>query len=51
MLAAAHRKADLEGSPTRPARPPAEFFAAAEAELPEPPVWAGELYLELHRGT
>ncbi|WP_425568184.1 hypothetical protein [Nonomuraea rubra] len=30
---------------------PAEFFAKAEAEYPQPPVWVGELYLELHRAT
>ena len=30
---------------------PAEFFSAAEAEYPHPPVWSGELYLEFHRGT
>lgn len=30
---------------------PADFFAAAEAEYDRPPVWLGELYLELHRGT
>ena len=30
---------------------PVEFFTDAQAELPEPPVWSGELYLEFHRGT
>ncbi|MCF2436398.1 hypothetical protein LV779_26890 [Streptomyces thinghirensis] len=30
---------------------PQAFFAKAEAENPEPPVWVGELYLELHRAT
>ncbi len=30
---------------------PAAFFAEAEAEYPDPPVWSGEMYLELHRGT
>ena len=30
---------------------PADFFAQAQAEYPDPPVWVGELYLELHRGT
>jgi alpha-mannosidase len=30
---------------------PDEFFAAAQAEYPDAPVWSGELYLELHRGT
>lgn len=30
---------------------PHTFFADAERELPDPPVWVGELYLQLHRGT
>ncbi len=30
---------------------PDAFFAAAEAEYPQAPVWSGELYLELHRAT
>lgn len=51
MIAAAHRLSSLEGSPTVRIGSPAEFFAAAEAEYPEPPVWSGEMYLELHRGT
>ena len=51
MLAAAHRTRDLEGSPTVRLARPSEFFAAAAAEYPDPPVWAGELYLEYHRGT
>ncbi|MDO9590526.1 MAG: glycoside hydrolase family 38 C-terminal domain-containing protein, partial [Microcella sp.] len=28
-----------------------DFFAAAEAEYPNAPVWSGEMYLELHRGV
>ena len=51
MLAAAHRKADLEGSPRVRLSDPHTFFEKAEAELVDPPVWAGEMYLELHRGT
>ncbi|HWM58862.1 MAG TPA: glycoside hydrolase family 38 C-terminal domain-containing protein [Pseudonocardia sp.] len=51
MLAAAHRTRSLEGSPTVRIGTPAEFFGAAEAEYPHPPVWSGELYLEFHRGT
>ena len=51
MLAAAARTRSLEGSPTVRIDSPAEFFAAAEAEYPDPPVWSGELYLEFHRGT
>lgn len=51
MLAAARRTASLEGSPTVRLSSPEDFFAAAEAELADPPVWSGELYLEFHRGT
>ncbi|WP_042374961.1 alpha-mannosidase [Streptacidiphilus neutrinimicus] len=51
MLARAERLRDLEGSPRVTVEPPAAFFAAAEAEYPDAPVWVGELYLELHRGT
>jgi alpha-mannosidase len=51
MLAAAERTRSLEGSPTVRITGPAEFFTAAEAEYPDPPVWSGELYLEFHRGT
>jgi alpha-mannosidase len=51
MLAATRRVASLEGSPTVRVDTPESFFTAAEAELPDPPVWTGEMYLELHRGT
>ncbi len=51
MTAAVARTASLEGSPRVVHSTPAEFFETAEAEYPEPPVWAGELYLEFHRGT
>ncbi|GAA0646602.1 glycoside hydrolase family 38 C-terminal domain-containing protein [Kutzneria viridogrisea] len=51
MLEAARRVADLEGSPRVTIEPPARFFAAAEAEYPDAPVWSGELYLEKHRAT
>lgn len=51
MVAAARRAADLEGSPAVRLSSPAAFFAAAEAEYPDPPLWSGELYLEFHRGT
>ena len=51
MIAAAHRTRSLDGSPTVRMATPAEFFAAAREELTAPAVWAGELYLELHRGT
>ncbi|WP_019925609.1 glycoside hydrolase family 38 C-terminal domain-containing protein [Nocardia sp. BMG111209] len=51
MIAKAARLRDLEGSPTVRWQSPADFFDAAEAEYAEPPVWVGELYLELHRAT
>ena len=51
MLARARRTKNLEGSPHVTIQSPAEFFTAAEAEYPSAPVWKGELYLELHRGT
>ncbi|MFI6879897.1 alpha-mannosidase [Streptomyces sp. NPDC050400] len=51
MVAKAARLRSLEGSPTVDWEPPAAFFAKAEAEYPDPPVWVGELYLELHRAT
>ncbi|GAA2094293.1 glycoside hydrolase family 38 C-terminal domain-containing protein [Streptomyces albiaxialis] len=51
MLAKARRMRDLAGAATVTWEKPADFFAAAEAEYPNAPVWAGELYLELHRAT
>lgn len=51
MLAAAHRTADLEGSPKVRVGSAESFFAKAEEEYSALPVWVGEMYLELHRGT
>ncbi|MFI7504008.1 alpha-mannosidase [Streptomyces sp. NPDC049687] len=51
MVAKAARLRDLEGSAAVTWEPPADFFTKAQAEYPEPPVWVGELYLELHRAT
>ncbi|MFL6028374.1 MAG: alpha-mannosidase, partial [Friedmanniella sp.] len=51
MVATAHRLASLEGSPTVTMDSPRAFFDAAAAEYPDPPVWSGEMYLELHSGT
>ncbi|WP_067440301.1 alpha-mannosidase [Nocardioides jensenii] len=52
MVERARRTASLEGSPQVTIESPAEFFTAAEAEYgTAAPVWAGELYLEIHRGT
>ncbi|MBU3063990.1 alpha-mannosidase [Nocardia sp. NEAU-G5] len=51
MIAKAARLRDLEGSPRVAWDSPGAFFARAEAEYEHPPVWVGELYLELHRAT
>ncbi|HET8766787.1 MAG TPA: alpha-mannosidase, partial [Pedococcus sp.] len=51
MLARAARLRDLDGSPRVEVERPDAFFAAAEAEYPDAPIWVGELYLEFHRGT
>ena len=51
MLAQAERTKDLEGSPRVEVAAPRVYFEAAEAEYANPPVWVGELYLELHRAT
>ncbi|WP_225830192.1 glycoside hydrolase family 38 C-terminal domain-containing protein [Streptomyces sp. NK08204] len=51
MVAKAARMRDLEGSARVVWERPADFFTKAQAEYPDPPVWVGELYLELHRGT
>ncbi|MFK0004101.1 alpha-mannosidase [Paenarthrobacter sp. NPDC090522] len=51
MVAAAHRTADLEGSPKVRMGTARDFFLKAEAEYATPPVWVGEMYLEMHRGT
>jgi alpha-mannosidase len=51
MAGRARRLRDLEGSATVRWASPDDFFEAARAELPHPPVWVGELYLELHRAT
>ncbi|MER7985571.1 glycoside hydrolase family 38 C-terminal domain-containing protein [Streptomyces noursei] len=51
MVAKARRLGNLDGSPTVRWEKPGDFFARAAAEYPDAPVWVGELYLELHRGT
>lgn len=51
MVGRARRLADLEGSARVSWEHPDRFFERAAAELPHPPVWVGELYLELHRAT
>lgn len=51
MLESLRRLGGLEGLPRVELEGPQEFFEAAAAESGEWPVWIGELYLELHRGT
>jgi alpha-mannosidase len=51
MLERISRFADLEGAPRVVHSTPDAFFAAAREEYPDAPVWSGELYLEMHRGT
>ena len=51
MMERARRVHDLEGSPLVNIEHPDRFFAEAQAEYSDAPVWSGELYLELHRGT
>lgn len=51
MTGKAKRLANLEGSAQVKWEHPNEFFDRARAELAHPPVWVGELYLELHRAT
>ncbi|NEB80921.1 alpha-mannosidase [Streptomyces sp. SID14478] len=51
MIAKAKRMRSLEGSAHVTWETPRAFFEKAEAEYAEPPVWVGELYLELHRAT
>ncbi|MER0448376.1 glycoside hydrolase family 38 C-terminal domain-containing protein [Streptomyces sp. Edi4] len=51
MIAKAARLRNLEGSARVVWETPADFFTKAQAEYANPPVWVGELYLELHRAT
>ena len=51
MLAAAARLEDFEGMPRVRLEKASEFLAKARADAVDLPVWVGELYLELHRGT
>ncbi len=51
MLESARRLADMDGIPKLTMDSVRTFFTEAEADIVEPAVWAGELYLEYHRGT
>ena len=50
-LPLASRLKDLEGLPKVQLEKASEFLAKAKADAKDLPVWVGELYLELHRGT
>lgn len=45
------RVSNLEGCPRSQFRPARDFFRALERYRDHLPVWDGELYLEMHRGT
>ena len=51
MIEAARRAANLAGAPRVALESQTDFFAAVEADPAPLPVWAGDLYLEKHRGT
>lgn len=51
MLEMQRRMADFEGLPKLTPERVDAFFPKAEADAKDLPVWFGELYLELHRGT
>ena len=51
MLESARRLADLEGAARSGYTTVSDFMKKLEATMVDPSVYAGELYLELHRGT
>lgn len=51
MLENARRLRDVEGMPRVTLEKARDFFAKAQAEAKDLPLWVGELYLEYHRGT
>ncbi len=51
MLERVKRLGDLDGAPKVRWESPDEFFERTAAEVPDAPVWVGELYLELHRAV
>lgn len=51
MLEMARRCKDLSGLPRVDLEKVSTFLEKAEADARDLPVWVGELYLELHRGT
>nr|WP_239539020.1 glycoside hydrolase family 38 C-terminal domain-containing protein [Arcanobacterium pluranimalium] len=51
MMERLARVENLEGAPRTVVESPHKFFERAESDYTDLPVWVGELYLELHRGT
>jgi alpha-mannosidase len=51
MIERIRRWENFEGMPAVEFGTVRGFFDAAEQDIVDPPVWCGELYLELHRGT
>lgn len=51
MIDRASRLEDLDGAPRVTWQSPDDFFDRTRRELAHPPVWVGELYLELHRAV
>ena len=51
MIERIRRWKNFEGLPAVEFGTVKGFFDDAEADIDDPPVWCGELYLELHRGT
>ncbi|GAA5126930.1 alpha-mannosidase [Luteolibacter yonseiensis] len=51
MIERIKRWENFEGMPAVEFGTVKGFFDAAMADIEDPPVWVGELYLELHRGT
>lgn len=51
MLERARRSADLDGLPRVEIESPVRFFERSRDEYADAPVWRGELYFEMHRGT
>lgn len=51
MIERVRRWKNFEGMPAVEFGTAKGFFDDAEADIQDPPVWCGELYLELHRGT
>ncbi len=51
MLEQYRRTRDLDGLPTSEMGSPEQFFDQVMEEHADAPVWVGELYFEMHRGT